>query len=125
MFIKKRLAKYGLFLFLFGVGIFIFLFSLIFRKDGTNVIISIDGNDIKTFNLSENTIYDIKENGCNRLIIKNGYAWIETADCPDELCVNSGKISKSGESIICLPHKLVVRIDNNISDKEGLDAIAE
>ncbi len=35
---------------------------------------------------------------------------MDKADCPDKLCVKQGKISKSGESIICLPHKVVVKI---------------
>lgn len=125
MFVKKILSKYSLFICLFCIGILISLSTLILKKDGTEVVISVNGKDIRTFNIYEDTTYAINENGYNKLIIRDGYAWIETADCPDELCVKSGKISKSGESIICLPHKLVIRIEGNVSDKEDLDAIAE
>ena len=47
----------------------------------------------------------------NTLVINGGKASIVSADCPDKLCVHQQEISKAGESIICLPHKLVVRIE--------------
>ncbi len=33
-----------------------------------------------------------------------------TADCPDKICVKTGTISKPGEIIACLPHKLIIEI---------------
>jgi hypothetical protein len=53
----------------------------------------------------------------NTLVIEGGRARIEAADCPDKLCVKQRAISKAGESIICLPHKLVIRI----SRESGVD----
>lgn len=61
------------------------------------------------------------EQGYNLLVISGGAAFISDADCPDRLCVSQRMISRRGESIICLPHKLVITID---SDQEGeLDAV--
>ena len=66
----------------------------------------------------------------NMLVIKDGHASIKNADCPDGLCIKQGSISKSNESIICLPNKLVVRIveDKASSSKDedndtGVDVI--
>ncbi|MBQ4068636.1 MAG: NusG domain II-containing protein [Lachnospiraceae bacterium] len=122
---KKFIAKFGLFLCLIGIGLFILFLTITQKNDGTHVIVSVNGKDIECFELAKDITYDIDTYGLNRLTIKDGYAWIDTADCPDKLCVNFGKISKSGESIVCLPHKVVIRIESNISDKEGLDAIAK
>ena len=48
---------------------------------------------------------------------------MKSSDCRNQVCVNHAPISRSGESIICLPHKLVVRIQ---SGKEAdVDAIAQ
>jgi len=44
------------------------------------------------------------------VFIEGGEAYLKEADCPDGLCVGMGKISRSGQSIICLPHKVVVDI---------------
>ena len=35
---------------------------------------------------------------------------MKDADCPDRLCVKQGSISKNGESIVCLPHKVIVTV---------------
>ena len=32
------------------------------------------------------------------------------ADCGDQVCVRRGWASKNGETIVCLPHKLVIEI---------------
>lgn len=50
------------------------------------------------------------ELGDNVIEINNEQVKIIDADCPDKICVKAHAISKPGESLICLPHKLVVRI---------------
>ncbi|WP_315077473.1 NusG domain II-containing protein [uncultured Clostridium sp.] len=50
------------------------------------------------------------ELGENVIEINNEQVKIIDADCPDKICVKAHAISKPGESLICLPHKLVVRI---------------
>lgn len=65
----------------------------------------------------------ISENGSNTLVIKDGYASVTQASCPDGICVNHRRISRPGESIICLPNKVVITV---ISEKETgeVDAVA-
>ena len=46
----------------------------------------------------------------NILVIKDGKAFIESADCKNQICVNHKPISKTGETIVCLPHKVLVEI---------------
>lgn len=40
----------------------------------------------------------------------DGIIAMEEADCKDQICVHHKPISSAGESIICLPHRLVVEI---------------
>ena len=55
--------------------------------------------------------YEIKSDDLVNIVrIKNGQVWMEEANCPDRLCVKQGKIDKNGQSIICLPHKITVKI---------------
>ena len=71
---------------------------------------------IKTYQINQNGKYEIKTgNDINQIIIENGSVSMKDANCPDKLCVRQGTITKNGESIICLPHKLVVKI----SSEEG------
>ena len=57
------------------------------------------------------------------MIIKNERARILDADCPNKICVNKGYISKNGESIICLPHHVVVAVES--SEDNNVDAVAD
>ncbi|MBR2190861.1 MAG: NusG domain II-containing protein [Eubacterium sp.] len=78
----------------------------------------------KTFDLTKDREYFIDTKiGYNLLIIKNERARILDADCPNKICVDKGYISKNGESIICLPHKVVVTIES--SENKDVDAVAD
>lgn len=99
-------------------------FNLFNKKEADLVLVLQDGEVIAEYPLSEDRSVTISsnENGYNLLIISGKEASISDADCPDRLCVSQKAISRRGESIICLPHKLVILIE---SMKEGdVDAIA-
>ncbi len=74
--------------------------------------VSVDGTEIARFDLRQETEYRISGygGGQNRLVIRGGEAWIEEASCPDKLCVRQGRIRRGGETIICLPNRVVVEI---------------
>ena len=40
------------------------------------------------------------------IISENGAIWFESSDCPDQICVRSGKLSRAGESAACLPAEI-------------------
>lgn len=93
---------------------------MILSESGNEVVqVTVDGKTYGTYNLSENQIVDI--NGTNTLTIEDGLADMTEADCPDKLCVHQKSISKDGESIICLPNKVVVEVHS--SEKSELDAV--
>lgn len=73
-----------------------------------------DGEQVAAYPLSEDrtAIISYDENEYNLLMISGGTAFVSDADCPDRLCVSQKAISRKGESIICLPHKLVILIDS-------------
>lgn len=50
------------------------------------------------------------------VITEKDEIWVEDASCPDKVCVNTGIISKSGQSIVCLPNKTVVYIEGTQED---------
>lgn len=91
-----------------------------------DVIVKVEGKQIRSFPLCENTTYTIHgaNNGINELIIEDGQVWIKEADCPKQICVNQGKICDSGENIICLPHKVAVTIQSK-SAVDSVDAIVQ
>lgn len=98
-------------------------YSFMYRQAGGRVVVTVDGQEYATLPLDEETILEIDtENGINRLQIKGGYADMIEADCADKLCVDQRKISKKGETIVCLPHKIVVEVISG--DESELDGVA-
>lgn len=97
-----------------------------FRGEGNAVTVSVDGKVIATYPLNEDRVEDIytEKDGHNRLVIKDGKAWVETASCPDGICAAHKPIHREGESVVCLPNKVVITVitaDGNQGD--GVDVV--
>ena len=98
-----------------------FVFHL-FSANGGTVNVTVNGKTLGQYSLSEDMTLDIRtgENDIhsNRLVIKDGKVFIESADCPDGICAKHRPISKEGESIVCLPHRVIVTIESKPSDNK-------
>lgn len=84
------------------------------------VVVKVDGEEKGTYRLSEEQTIEIN-GGTNILQIKEGKADMTEADCPDKLCVHQKAVSKNGESIICLPNKVVIEVKS--SEQSAYDAV--
>ncbi|WP_026490633.1 NusG domain II-containing protein [Butyrivibrio sp. XPD2002] len=93
---------------------------------GKIAVITVNGETVKELPLSEDAEFVATgyEGGENKVIVKDGTCYVSYADCPDKLCVKQGKIIKEGESVICLPHRVVVTIMGADKSNE-LDSIAK
>lgn len=82
-----------------------------------------NGKVILTLSLSRDTVKTIKtETGSyNTFSLQNGRVAMNDADCNDHTCVDTGEIGNVGESIVCLPHRLVLQI--TAADGNAPDAI--
>ena len=86
-----------------------FAITAIVKEEGDYVIVRVDGNEAAKYSLSIDGEYDLN-GGTNVLRIENGKAFLVSANCPDLLCVNQGKIDQGGETITCLPNRLTVTV---------------
>lgn len=95
-----------------ATGIVIGTIYFLQAQTGTQVLVKCDGTIVATYSLEEEGEYRIEtpDGGYNLLKIEEQKAYLLDADCPDLLCVGMGKISKSGQNIICIPHKLVIEV---------------
>ncbi len=62
-----------------------------------------------------------KESDYNLIVVEDGKAYVAEANCANQICKNSKSISKSGEVITCIPHRLVVTV---VSPEKEVDAVA-
>ena len=104
-----------------GLAVIWILVRMFFlNSDGETVQITVDGELYGEYSLHEDKT--IKINETNVLRIKDGSAKMAEADCPDQICVHQRNISKNGETIICLPNKVVVTVCSG--ESSHLDGIA-
>ena len=84
--------------------------------------ITVDGESKAFLPLGEDDSIRIDtDGGYNVITVKDGEVTVSEADCRDQICVEHKKIRKTGETIVCLPHKLVVTVTG---DKPGdFDAV--
>ena len=59
----------------------------------------------------------------NVVVISGGTVSVTEASCKNQVCVKHGAISRPGESIVCLPNRLVVRIENGSEEGGGYDSV--
>ena len=103
------------------IALLAFLGNQVIGCDGAGMVtVKVNGKLEGTYSLSEDQEIEIN-GGTNILQIKNGKADMIEADCPDQLCVNQRAVSRQGESIICLPNKVVVEVES--SESSQMDAV--
>ena len=90
----------------------VFLFLGFNRANiGTTAVVTVENKELYVLSLTQNTEKLVKTDyGYNKVVVHNGCCYVKSADCRDSVCINRGEISKVGESIVCLPHKLIVEI---------------
>lgn len=96
------------------IGFAIMGIMQLLKQEGGEAIVTVDGEEIASYSLDKNGSYEITgvDGGKNTLVIEDGQAYMSQADCPDELCVKTGRVQYDGETIVCLPHKVVVTIQS-------------
>ena len=96
-------------------GAYLFLF----RPQGDTVTVSIHGEVYGVYSLSQDRTEEIltgTDGQLNVLVIRDGKAYVQTATCPDGICAAHRPIYRNGESIVCLPHGVVITVNASDSD---------
>lgn len=100
-------------------------FGIIFTKsNGNTVVIYVDGKEYAEYPLEKDGKYIIDRGGVkNVVVIEDGTVKMESASCDNQICVKHKWISKDGESIICLPNKVVVEVRSEKNN--AIDSVAD
>ena len=96
-------------------------------------VVTIDGQEADRFPVSRGEPFQVRtytNNGYTLVVSPAGDSPILSApdglcvlesDCPNQDCVRSGVISKPGQSLVCLPARIVIELQGGSGD--GVDAI--
>jgi hypothetical protein len=113
---------------LLGAGMFVVALLAwgatgLYGRRGTSKIVVVTDSEKKKhrFSLDEDSTHIIQTSlGFNTVRIAEGQVCVESADCRNQNCVQQGMISEPGQTVVCLPHKLVIAIEAD--EKNGTDA---
>lgn len=108
---------------LIAVG-FVMSFILAFgQDDGAQVKVTAAGELYGIYSLGEDQTVTVKQGShINEFEIKDGAVRMLHASCHNHDCIQQGAISKTGETIVCLPHKVVLEV---VGGEEAFDVIAQ
>ncbi|MBQ8719627.1 MAG: NusG domain II-containing protein [Clostridia bacterium] len=97
------------------ISLSVFLIMRFNRDEGALVTVSINSEPVATYSLILDGEYPILD-GELTLTVKDGEAFVSHSSCSDKSCVRSGRISHSGESIVCLPNRVSITVVAEESD---------
>ena len=80
----------------------------IFKSEGKTLVVKENNSIVAKYPL--NTDRQVELAG-NTFVIKSGTVYMSSADCKNQICVKTGKISKRGECIVCLPNRVILTIE--------------
>ncbi len=121
--IRKSITKGDIILVVSLIILSVMLFAFSFGKsESLKAEIYVDGEKVHSISLSEVTeSYTLTENYCQLLIEKDGVSFV-FSDCGDQLCIKRGKLKNQGDTMACVPEKVVVILRSDGKDK--IDGVA-
>ena len=85
---------------------------------GREAIVRVDGTEIWRIRLdTPDAAYTVETNyGKYQVAVRNGRISVTAAPCPDRICVQHQPTDTIGDSIVCLPGRLTITIEDGNSN---------
>jgi len=91
------------------------------RQAASTVIVEVDGREAYRYSIREDGEYPIRgyqpavgrSETTHILHIRNGQVYVEEARCRDKICERMGKIDNPGQLIVCVPYKVLIRLEGD------------
>ncbi len=89
----------------FSAAVWAFMQSGSDGADGVNIYK--DGKLVSTLDINKDTEYKI--DGLT-IKVENAAAYISQSDCKCKTCIGFGRLSKAGQTAVCLPNKVAIEL---------------
>lgn len=93
--------------------------------EGLTAVVSVDGEEIERVSLDRAAGERVYRAGGYALTVEYaaGSARVLASGCPTQDCVRTGAVTKSGQSIVCLPARFILRLEGGTAEPDGVDAV--
>jgi hypothetical protein len=102
----------------------------VWRSDGNDstltAVISVDGSEVDRLSLQglTETERTIQGNGYTlQVVLSADGVRVAEADCPTQDCVHTGTITRGGQSIVCLPGRVIITLEGGSETDSLVDAV--
>ena len=118
---KRDIILISLFLLISAAG----MICSMLRPGGGNAYIYVEGKlyDVYALNRPQKIVITGKGKIENTVVIEDNCIYVEDATCPYRECVKSGRISRNGQSICCLPAQILIVVRS--TEGTGYDAVTK
>lgn len=106
-----------------AIAVLLICCPLFISHSGEYVSVAVRGNDtVYRYSLDTDAEYTVEGNSgvTLTLVISDGYAYVKDSECPDKVCVSSGKINRTGQSIICAPAGISIIVSGGDGDADHI-----
>lgn len=88
------------------------------QSGGLSVVVEIDGVEFERAPLLDYSGQHVYTNNGYTLTVDSADGWVDViaSDCPTQDCKHSGTISRAGQSIVCLPARIVITLVGTNAD---------
>lgn len=119
---RKLLRLRDVLIILFIIGATFALYALLPDNGGETAVVYYDSEVIAEIPLNASGEYTFPQVPDMVFTAESGTVSVTESNCGDRTCVSTGKISRQGEAIICVPNKIVVEIKGSTKES-GVDAV--
>lgn len=102
-----------------ALSVALFILSAHGHTTASQCVVEVNGKEyarVDMITLNEEKIINIDNKfGTNKIVINKNGVYITESSCPDKTEIASGRIDKAGQSLVCLPNRLVVRLEGKVA----------
>lgn len=103
----------------------VFIYKSYVKGSSRIAVVEQNGKVVKTIDLNKvkeksDFILPYDNGHFNKIEVEPGKIRFIDADCPDKVCVKTGWISEPGQTAVCLPHKMIIKIQGKNSSYDQI-----
>lgn len=115
-----KLRDFIIIICLLGISALLYFYN----DKGKGSYVQIDYNgyryeEVEFSSFGEDEVRTYYVNETKIIVDKNG-AYFAQSPCKGQVCVNSGKINKSGQTVVCLPQKVSIRVEESENEFDAI-----
>ncbi len=97
------------------------------KAEGKRISVQIDGREVDSLELNRENVgksfkYKSKY-GSNIIHLSENGVFMERSNCPNQICIHQGEITRKGGMLVCLPNHLLIEIKSSAGKGNDIDAI--